>query len=63
VNNSIAAARPRSPFLRTRACNEVAQITRVQELADRIAIIPLLSEEPIGLARLSALTGGVPQPA
>ncbi len=61
VNNSIAAARPQSAFLRTRAHNEVTQIGRVRELSDRVAIVPLLAEEPIGVSRLSALTGGIPQ--
>ena len=61
VNNSIAAAHPQSAFLRTRACNEVTQIARVRELSDRVAIVPLLAEEPIGVSRLSALTGGIPQ--
>ncbi|MCH6230022.1 arsenical pump-driving ATPase [Microbacterium sp. CFH 31415] len=61
VNNSIAAAQPESAFLRVRARNEVAQIARVRELADRVAIVPLLAEEPIGVARLSALTGGIAQ--
>ncbi len=61
VNSSIAAAQPQSMFLRTRALNEVAQIARVRELADRVAIVPLLPEEPIGLERLSALTSGIPQ--
>ncbi|WP_127473949.1 arsenical pump-driving ATPase [Microbacterium sulfonylureivorans] len=63
VNNSIAAAHPESAFLRTRARNEVAQIARVRMLADRFAVVPLLSEEPIGVARLSALTRGIPQHA
>lgn len=61
VNNSIAAAHPQSAFLRTRARNEVAQIARVRELAERVAIVPLLPQEPIGVGRLSALTGGIPQ--
>lgn len=61
VNNSIAAAHPQSAFLRTRARNEVTQIARVRELSHRVAIVPLLAEEPIGLARLSALTDGIPQ--
>jgi len=30
-------------------------------LSDRVTIVPLLSEEPIGVSRLSALTGGIPQ--
>ncbi len=63
VNNSIAAAHPRSPFLRQRARNEVEQIARVKEIADRVAIIPLLVEEPIGVARLSALVHGATQTA
>lgn len=63
VNNSIAAARPRSVFLRIRASNELAQIARVRELADRVAVVPLLSEEPIGVERLAQLTRRIPQPA
>ena len=63
VNNSIAAAHPESAFLRTRARNEVPQIARVRTMADRVAVVPLLSEEPVGASRLSALTHGIPQPA
>jgi len=55
VNTSIAAANPRSPFLRKRAQNELEQLDRVQQAADRIAVVPLLAEEPVGIARLSAL--------
>ncbi|MGZ8804768.1 MAG: ArsA-related P-loop ATPase, partial [Microbacterium sp.] len=60
VNNSIAAAHPRSPFLRRRARNEVEQIARVGELAERVAIVPLLVEEPVGVERLSALVREAP---
>jgi arsenite-transporting ATPase len=63
VNNSIAAAHPESAFLCTRAWNEVEQIAHVRQTADRIAIVPLLAEEPTGVARLSALTRRIPQPA
>jgi arsenite-transporting ATPase len=35
--------------------NELAEIARVQSLAPRMAIIPLLAEEPLGEARLTAL--------
>ncbi|MET4706034.1 arsenical pump-driving ATPase [Frigoribacterium sp. UYMn621] len=63
VNNSIAAAHPRSPFLRQRAANEVEQLGRVRALSPRLAIVPLLAEEPIGERRLSALTDGARQPA
>ncbi|MFJ6374202.1 arsenical pump-driving ATPase [Pseudarthrobacter oxydans] len=56
INNSIAAAHPRSPFLRARAAHEADQITKVRVIADRVALIPLLPEEPIGEAKLTALT-------
>lgn len=56
VNNSIAAARPDDAFLRLRAANELPQIDRVRSLADRLAIIPLLASEPIGVKKLSGLT-------
>jgi arsenite-transporting ATPase len=55
VNSSIAAAGPESPFLRRRARNEVEQIDRVRELAARVAIVPMLAEEPVGVERLTAL--------
>jgi len=58
VNDSIAAAHPESPFLRARARGEIAQIARVRQLADVIAVVPLLGEEPIGVERLTALTRG-----
>ncbi|MGM9471418.1 arsenical pump-driving ATPase [Pseudarthrobacter sp. YS3] len=63
INNSIAAAHPRTPFLRARAGNETEQIIKVRNLADRVAVIPLLPEEPIGEAKLSALTAFSTQPA
>jgi arsenite-transporting ATPase len=57
VNNSVAAARPHSPLLRQRARNELRAIDKVvNEHAQRHAVIPLLKEEPQGVARLLALT-------
>ena len=56
INNSIAAAHPASPFLRARASYEADQITKVRAMADRVALIPLLPEEPVGEAKLTALT-------
>ncbi|QWT23300.1 arsenical pump-driving ATPase [Subtercola sp. PAMC28395] len=61
VNNSIAAAHPGTPFLQSRARREVEQIEKVRGLTDRVAIIPLLAEEPIGLDRLAALATVAPQ--
>lgn len=63
INNSIAAAHPESPFLRQRAANEVEQIARVRALSPRVAIVPLLAEEPIGETKLAAMTMSAHQPA
>ena len=61
VNSSVAAAQPRSPFLIARAQAELEQIAQVRNRAPRMAIVPLSVEEPVGLARLAALSA-VPQP-
>src|SRR6478752_1115018 len=63
INNSIAAAHPKSPFLQARAAREIEQISKVYALADRVALIPLLPEEPTGEEKLSALTALSSQPA
>ena len=56
INNSLAVARTTSPLLKVRARHELAQIEKVQEdLASRLALIPLQQEEPIGITRLSQL--------
>ncbi|WP_104138044.1 arsenical pump-driving ATPase [Cryobacterium sp. Y62] len=60
VNNSIAAAHPETPFLQARAASEAAQIDKVFARADRVAIVPLLADEPIGVDRLAALTALAP---
>jgi arsenite-transporting ATPase len=57
VNNSVAAAHPRSPLLRQRAHHERAEIDAVATRhAQRYAVVPLLAEEPIGADRLLALS-------
>ncbi|MDQ0767919.1 arsenite-transporting ATPase [Pseudarthrobacter defluvii] len=63
INNSIAAAHPQTPFLQARAAGEIEQIRKVHTLTDRVSLIPLLAEEPIGEAKLSALTALSSQPA
>jgi arsenite-transporting ATPase len=55
VNTSLAAARPHSPFLRGRAAAEAEQVVVVESLTDRVAIVPLLSQEPIGEIALASL--------
>lgn len=58
VNNSLAAAEPTAPLLRRRAAAEVAQIDKVRnDYADRIAVVPLLATEPVGIPALTALAG------
>ncbi|MFN7086679.1 MAG: arsenical pump-driving ATPase [Burkholderiales bacterium] len=59
INNSLAATATRSPLLRQRALNEVAQIEDVAtRYARRHAVVPLLAEEPVGIERLLELVTG-----
>ena len=63
VNNSMLAAHPRSPFLRTRAQAEALEIRTIETLTDRVAIVPMLIDEPVGPQRLAAMVeGGVAEP-
>lgn len=56
VNNSVAAARVRSPLLRRRVRNELPEIDAVARLhARRHAIVPLLQQEPVGVEKLLTL--------
>jgi arsenite/tail-anchored protein-transporting ATPase len=58
INNSLAAAHPTTPLLRQRALAELTEIARVRsEHADRIAVVPLLATEPVGIPALEDLTG------
>ena len=56
VNNSLAAANPSAPLLRLRADTELERIDQVAAYAHRYAVIPMLPEEPVGIAALTALT-------
>ena len=59
VNNSLAAAITGSTLLRQRALNEVEQINAVATRhARRYAVVQLLAEEPVGVARLLELVAG-----
>ena len=56
VNNSVAATYPKSLLLRQRARNELREIDAVAtQHAQRYALVPLLTEEPVGVDRLRAL--------
>lgn len=56
INSSLAAAKPFSPFLVTRASRELPLINDVTEqFAKRIALTPLQNEEPVGTALLAKM--------
>ena len=56
INSSLAAAKPSSPFLVTRASRELPLINDVTEqFAKRIALTPLQYEEPVGAALLAKM--------
>lgn len=55
VNASLAAAHPTDPLLVARAAAEEPHINRVESTNPRVAVIPWLTEEPIGSRRLLEL--------
>ena len=55
VNASLAAAGPTDPLLVARAAAEEPHIDRVERKNPRVAVIPWLTEEPIGSRRLLEL--------
>ncbi|MFG5888351.1 arsenical pump-driving ATPase [Escherichia coli] len=58
INISLAAAKPSSPFLVTRASCELPLINDVTEqYAKRIALAALQNEEPVGTALLAKMAG------
>ena len=57
VNSSLAAADPTSALLRLRAIEELPQIERLKnEHATRLAVVPMLLTEPVGIPALDALS-------
>jgi arsenite/tail-anchored protein-transporting ATPase len=58
INNSVAATATSSPLLHQRALNELVEINTVeQQYSKRYAVLPMLKDEPIGVARLLELAG------
>lgn len=56
INNSLAAGETEAPLLKQRAGHELAQIEAVRtEHAKRVALVPVQTEEPVGVERLLAL--------
>ena len=61
INTSVAAANATSPLLRQRADYELREIVAVAtQHAQRYAVVPLLRNEPVGVARLLQLAAGSP---
>lgn len=56
INASISAAHPSSEFLRMRAASETEPIEMISTLASRLAVVPLQTNEPVGLYALTELT-------
>lgn len=58
INSSLAAAQPSSPLLAQRAAAELPHIERVcrQAPGNRVAIIPLLAQDPVGVVALRELS-------
>ena len=63
INNSLAAARPRSPLLQKRAAGEIEEIAKIAHNADRYAIVPMHAGDPVGVDTLSGLVNGGTVPA
>jgi arsenite-transporting ATPase len=58
INSSLSAAGPHDPLLLARAEEERPHIARVQRSVERLAIVPMLVDEPVGATRLRALAEG-----
>jgi arsenite-transporting ATPase len=59
LNNSLAATETADPVLRMRAAAEAEQIALVRDrFAERVFLVPMLPDEPIGADRLRALARG-----
>jgi arsenite-transporting ATPase len=58
INNSVAATVTNSPLLHQRALNELVEINAVeQDYSKRYAVVAMLKDEPVGVARLLELAG------
>lgn len=56
VNCSLAASSPVTPILRSRAASEIPLIEEIEAKSPRVAIVPLVREEPVGFEKLLKLT-------
>lgn len=63
INNSLAAAKPRSPLLQQRAGTEITEINSIAQAHRRYAIVPMQPGDPVGIDALAGLTRGESAPA
>jgi arsenite-transporting ATPase len=63
INNSLAAAHPTSSLLARRAAAELDEIATITSSHHRLAVIPMLPTEPVGINALHDLADGSPSPA
>ncbi|QGF23459.1 arsenical pump-driving ATPase [Raineyella fluvialis] len=56
INQALSVTATSSPLLRRRAALEAEPIRTVEAAAPRLAVVPYLAEEPVGVARLRELT-------
>ena len=62
INSSLSAADPHDPLLVARAAEEQTHIERVKRSVERVAIVPWLTQEPVGAERLRELASGKKRP-
>ncbi|QSE87970.1 arsenical pump-driving ATPase (plasmid) [Rhodococcus pseudokoreensis] len=55
VNNSLTVAHPTSQLLRRRAATEHSEIDAITAAHHRIAVVPMLATEPVGVDALAAI--------
>ncbi|WP_217557210.1 arsenical pump-driving ATPase [Vibrio metschnikovii] len=55
VNNALSVATIQSPLLQQRAQQECQKIKQVKDYAQRIALVPMLVNEPVGIEALSQM--------
>ena len=63
INNSLAAAHPSSPLLTRRAHAEIDEIAAITNTHHRVAVIPMLPAEPVGISALQDLASAGPPSA
>jgi len=61
INQSLSAAQTTNPVLQARRNNEEEYIAEVEQLSQRVAVVPWLAEPPSDTSGLEKMLGGKPQ--